>query len=293
MFGIRDINSKKYKLVNPLAESTITQTNNDENTPATDFSEINPKPEKEWIWVKGYKGFNEQWINGKLELTGRNSFVYNQDGETSIRKYEDENNLKECETGLHFCPKLVDVFDFYSPIFNRITGYGGYSYATVIGFYNTVFAEIEAEVEKDYYEKYKSREKLVARKIRITRILSNKEIFENLDDKYSCDSYFKTFEEFNYIKNALHEYTINNPDILESDSLALGRYIDGVAKELIKKRKASNVDILIEHGYSPTFARIIMDKYDKAFNDAIAYADEGLSPDMRAYLIVNSQSNNK
>lgn len=290
MFGIRDINSKKYKtIINYLGESTINQNNNNENTPATDSPEINPKPEKKWIWVKGYKGFNEQWLNGKLELTGRNSFVYNQDGETSIREYEDENNLKECETGLHFCTKLVNVFGFYSPIFNRITGYGSYGYVNVIGFYNTIFAEIEAEVEKDYYEKYKSREKLVARKIRITRILSNKEIFENLDDKYSCDSYFKTFEEFNYIKNALHEYTINNPDILESDSLALGRYIDGVAKELIKKRKASNVNILIEHGYSPTFARIIMDKYDKAFNDAIAYADEGLSPDMRAYLIVNSQ----
>ena len=288
MFGIRDINPKKYKLVNRLAEST---SNNDENTPATNSPELEPKPEKEWIWVKGYKGFNEQWVDGKLELTGRNSFVYNQDGETSIREYEDENNLKECETGLHFCTKLVNVFGFYSPIFNRITGYGSYGYANVIGFYNTVFAEIEAEVEKDYYEKYKSREKLVARKIRITRILSNKEIFENLDDKYSCDSYFKTFEEFNYIKNALHEYTVNNPAILESDSLALGRYIDGVAKELIKKRKASNVNILIEHGYSPTFARIIMDKYDKAFNDAIAYADEGLSPDMRAYLIVSSKEN--
>ena len=294
MFGIRDINSKKYKtVINYPGESTINQNNNNENTPATNSPELELKPEKEWIWVKGYKGFNEQWVNGKLELTGRNSFVYNQDGETSIREYEDENNLKECETGLHFCTKLVNVFGFYSPIFNRITSYGsyGYGYANVIGFYNTIFAEIEAEVEKDYYEKYKSREKLVARKIRITRILSNKEIFENLDDKYSCDSYFKTFEEFNYIKNALHEYTINNPDILESDSLALGRYIDGVAKELIKKRKASNVNILIEHGYSPTFARIIMDKYDKAFNDAIAYADEGLSPDMRAYLIVNSQGN--
>ena len=294
MFGIRDINSKKYKLVNRLAESTITQTNNDENTPATNSPELEPKPEKEWIWVKGYKGFNEQWVDGKLELTGRNSFVYNQDGETSIREYEDENNLKECETGLHFCTKLVDVFGFYPPTFNRILEGDIYGYTNIIGFYNTVFAEIEAEVEKDYYEKYKSREKLVARKIRITRILSNKEIFENLDDKYSCDNYhIETLEEFIYIKNALHEYTVNNPDILESDSLALGRYIDGVAKELIKKRKASNVDILIEHGYSPTFARIIMDKYDKAFNDAIAYADEGLSPDMRAYLIVNFQSNNK
>lgn len=291
MFGIRDINSKKYKLVNRLAESTITQTNNDENTPVTDFSEINPKPEKEWIWVKGYKGFNEQWVNGKLELTGRNDFVYNQDGETSIKETEDENNLKECETGLHFCTKLVNVFGFYPPTFNRILEGDIYGYTNIIGFYNTVFAEIEAEVEKDYYEKHKSFEKLVARKIRITRILSNKEIFENLDDKYSCDSYFKTFEEFNHIKNALHEYTINNPDILESDSLALGRYIDGVAKELIKKRKASNVNILIEHGYSPTFARIIMDKYSDAFEDAIAYVDEGLSPDMRAYLIVSSQEN--
>ena len=292
MFGIRDINSKKYKLVNRLAESTITQTNNDENTPATNSPELEPKPEKEWIWVKGYKGFNEQWVNGKLELTGRNSFVYNQDGETSIREYEDENNLKECETGLHFCTKLVNVFGFYPPTFNRVTDSRAYGYFDVIGFYNTIFAEIEAEVEKDYYEKYKSREKLVARKIRITRILSNEEVFENLEGKYSCNNYhIETLEEFIYIKNALHEYTVNNPDILESDSLALGRYIGGVAKELIKKKNLKKVDILIEHGYSPTFARIIMDKYDKAFNDAIAYADEGLSPDMRAYLIVSSKEN--
>lgn len=292
MFGIRDINSKKYKLVNRLAESTITQTNNDENTPATNSPELEPKPEKEWIWVKGYKGFNEQWVDGKLELTGRNSFVYNQDGETSIKETEDENELKECYTGLHFCTKLVNVFGFYPPTFNRILEGDIYGYTNIIGFYNTVFAEIEAEVEKDYYEKHKYCEKLVARKIRITRILNNEEVFENLEGKYSCDNYnIETFKEFNYIKNALHEYTVNNPAILESDSLALSRYIGGVAKELIKKRKASNVNILIEHGYSPTFARIIMDKYDKAFNDAIAYADEGLSPDMRAYLIVSSQGN--
>ena len=171
MFGIRE----KYKtVINYLGESTINQTNNDENTPATNSPKLEPKPEKEWIWVKGYKGFNEQWVNGKLELTGRNSFVYNQDGETSIREYEDENNLKECETGLHFCTKLVNVFGFYPPTFNRVTDSRAYGYFDVIGFYNTVFAEIEAEVEKDYYEKNKSREKLVARKIRITRILSNK-----------------------------------------------------------------------------------------------------------------------
>ena len=60
---------------------------------------------------------------------------------------------------------------------------------------------------------------------------------------------------------------------------------------LIKKKNINKVNILIEHGYSPTFARIIMDKYDKAFNDAIAYADEGLSPDMRVYLIVSSKGN--
>lgn len=297
MFGIRDINSKKYKtVINYLGESTVNQNNNNnENTPATD------SPEKEWIWVKGYKGFNEQWINGKLELTGRNDFVYNQDGETSIKENEDENNLKVCQTGLHFCKRLKDVFGFYPPTFNRITNgygpgivYGNYGCPSVVGFFNTVFAEVEAEVEKEYYEKYKCDEKLVARKIRITRILSNEEIFEHLDGKLSCDNFhIETLEEFNYIKNALHEYTVNNPVILENDSLALGRYIGGVAKELIKKKNINRVNILIEHGYSPTFARIIMDKYDKAFKDAIAYADEGLSPDMRVYLIVNSQSNNK
>lgn len=292
MFGIRDTASKKYKLVNHLAESTLAQTNNDENTPTTDFSE-NTQPEKEWICVRGYKGFNEQWVNSKLELTGRNSFIYSQDGETSIKEDEDENELSICISGLHFCPKLENVFGFYHPVFNRITtnynGYGYSAYSTVIGCFNTVFAEVEAEVEKGYYEKYKCDEKLVARKIRIVRILSNEEIFEHLDGKLSCDNFhIETLEEFNYIKNALHEYTVNNPVILENDSLALGRYIGGVAKELIKKKNINRVNILIEHGYSPTFAKIIMDKHEKAFNDAIAYADEGLSPDMRAYLILMS-----
>ena len=42
MFGIRDINSKKYKLIYRLEEST---SNNDENTPATNSPELEPKPE--------------------------------------------------------------------------------------------------------------------------------------------------------------------------------------------------------------------------------------------------------
>ena len=53
MFGIKDINSKKYKtVINYLGESTINQNNNNENTPATDSPELEPKPEKEWIWVE-------------------------------------------------------------------------------------------------------------------------------------------------------------------------------------------------------------------------------------------------
>ena len=43
MFGIRDINLKKYKtVINYLGESTINQ-NNNENTPATDSPELEQK----------------------------------------------------------------------------------------------------------------------------------------------------------------------------------------------------------------------------------------------------------
>lgn len=287
MFGIRDTASKKYKLVNHLAESTLAQTNNDENTPTTDFSE-NTQPEKEWIWVRGYKGFNEQWVNSKLELTGRNSFIYSQDGETSIKEDEDENNLKECQVGLHFCPNLEDVFEFYSPIINRIFQGIYYTHKTIVSSYNTIFAEVEAEVEKDYYENNKLHNKLVARKIRIVKFLSNEEVFKHFNQvNLDCFNYFMELDEFNYIKNSLHEYTINNPK-LEVNPLLLDKYYNDIYNKVIEKRKTVNINILIEHGYSPTFARIIMDKHEKAFDNAIAYADEGLSPDMRAYLIVNS-----
>lgn len=53
--------------------------------------------------------------------------------------------------------------------------------------------------------------------------------------------------------------------------------------EYMKKLVAN----LVSYGYSETFANIIVNKY--SYNDAIAYAEEGLSKDMRAYLLIKGK----
>ena len=57
-----------------------------------------------------------------------------------------------------------------------------------------------------------------------------------------------------------------------------------IVKELKRVRIDGQIHTLVSLGYSETFARIITDKY--SYDDAIMYAEEGLSKDMRAYLLM-------
>lgn len=58
--------------------------------------------EEEWIWVKGYKGTDRDMKCRDYQFM----FNYRHD-------MVDGSEIKVCESGFHFCPKLKDVFGYY------------------------------------------------------------------------------------------------------------------------------------------------------------------------------------
>ena len=116
--------------------------------------------EEEWIWVTGYKGTDK---NMKCR-----------DYQYEMRKQHDmpeDESVKMCSSGFHFCDKLIDVYRYYD-----------------LGNGNRFF-EVKALVrrwKKDGYYKVEQRDdKMVAKSIIFTRELTIDEIFNscNTDDE--------------------------------------------------------------------------------------------------------------
>lgn len=82
---------------------------------------------EEWIWVKGYKGTDRDMKCRDYQFM----FNYRHD-------MVDGAEIKLCESGFHFCPKIKDVFQYYE-----------------IGDGNRFF-EVRALVRKKDYEEYKT-----------------------------------------------------------------------------------------------------------------------------------------
>ena len=227
-----------------------------------------------WIWVDGYKGFTKQYVNGKETLCGRNSFPYNPIGEITCLP---ENEIKKLEPGvwgLHFCDNLRNACGYHNIICEH-------SYDRHI-VYNTVFAKIKAEVEEcDYLQRKKFQKSMfVARKIIIEEIIPYDEIYDIFMSLHSQidmnGEIIHSKEDYLAIKKAFDECGKNTNNTYE-------KILKALQIEYMKKLVAN----LVSYGYSETFANIIVNKY--SYNDAIAYAEEGLSKDMRAYLLIKGK----
>lgn len=133
-----------------------------------------PKPEEEYIWVKGFKGTDKNMqCHGNYRYELGKQFDLNDDSEPLL-----------CEKGFHFCKKLENVFRYYK-----------------IGDGNRFF-EVEALVKKSDLEPrkepnvrsgsdpwsivYKSfmphDDKYAAKSIRFIRELTVDEVFESVTD---------------------------------------------------------------------------------------------------------------
>ena len=246
-------------------------------------SKASPEPEENWVWVEGYKGFTKEYIDGELKLCGRNHFVYNPIGEETCLPENKDKKMDICSWGLHFCNKLQDVFNYCNAVCH--VEYLNYSWngyeITSSGehtIYNTTFAKVKAEVnEKDYLSwKESNEDKFVARKIIIEEIIPYEDVYDACTKKDQCiligSEEIPSKDTFIEVKNCLDNCGDNT----------LGAYYE-IIKTLRDNRIKTQIESLVSHGYSEAFATIIVDKY--SYNDAIMYAEEGLSKDMRAYLL--------
>ena len=199
--------------------------------------EAKSEPVEEWIWVEGYKATDKD--------------MKCRDYQYELGKQHDMpegTEIKECESGFHFCKELKHVFKYY------------------IVANNNRFFEVKALVRKSDYEKYgesymyyehgyglkftEDRTKLVAKSIIFTRELTVDEIVS----QYGVDDWSEED------KNRIIELGID-----EARCYLQIRDLNGF-------------------GYSETFARVIVEssKYDIA--KAVG-SQPDLSMDMKCWLI--------
>ena len=276
-----------------------------------------------WITVEGYKGFYKQLIpttdeNGntvnRVTLCGRNNFVYNIDKPTCITPNEDENKLSPCNSGLHFCLNLKDVFSYYN-VLNAVSYNTSYSsLSDMVYIIPTVFCKIEAEVdEKDFnLSVANGSTKFVARKITIKEFIPYEELWDAYithDNEHdNKEDIIKTYPSFSlnkntiylnkdvfvYLKNAINQCVNDNlytskTTITQLNSIisnAVNKSLTIAQRKIYNDQKKNRVNHLVELDYSETFASILMEQYFNKYELACTFAEEGISKDMRAYLLL-------
>lgn len=230
------------------------------------------EPGVKWIWVEGYKAVNE-------DMTARDNFKY------EVGKTYKMDDAKMCEYGFHFCLKLQDTRNYYTPNTSRFFKVKG---LVKIDNENIRYNKTNEKFEKFVYDscilpQWRETDKVVAKEIILIEEIDAKEIY-------------------NTFKQELDYYGNNNPtyeDFLEYRFLT--------PSEIKEKRIAILSKELVKIGYSESFANIFLRKYcidkyridsynhyreffsNKKYKLALVLAEEGVSPDTRAYLLLKGE----
>lgn len=257
------------------------KTNNtvvDTHIPIEDVTPEKIVDANEWIWVEGYKGFYKKVINGKVELCGQGDYVYSLTEPNSIEAGT-EGNMSVCHHGLHFSPDLKSAFIYYTPIAKYEVKYdnfymGGFLPREV--YYNTVFFKVKAEVKKSDWDQ--KSDKYVARTIILEKEIPYEEVYDAYPEKCQINGKQMDKEEYVCFKK-MFDTAYSAPDI---KSVSDAYYV--LIKDFEDKKRFKQIDHLVSLGYCETFANIVVDK--NKYDEAVTYAEEGLSKDMRAYLLM-------
>ena len=192
------------------------------------------------------------WIDGykgtDKNMQCKNNFQYELG-----KAYTCEGDIVECQNGFHLCANLRDTFYYYDIADNPSNRY----------------FKVKALVRPKDVESYGKvslfngaldmRTKLVARQIILTEEVSEKELFNVTTDLY--DKFIKHFDDF---------------EAFRSQELPLMEWFKNKCKNNLRRK------------YSDTFIEIIFNNnnWHNSYKLALALYDEGVSADMRAYLIL-------
>ena len=231
---------------------------------AVDLAKTTPSSsDNEYIWVDIYKGTDP-------EMNCMNDFHYELD---HIYTIEDEKELTVCGHGFNCCLKLSDVF-MYKP----------FSFSDSNRYFKGSASVLKKDFEHYGYcsRDYNCTNKLVAKSIVLKEEVPIEEIYKNFN--LVCDS---TAIVNGYIKSFLiscENFSFENFKYCVENKI---NCLDFLKAEFLKE--------LSNFNFSESFKKVISKKYmDK--NELINYKnfinfiqslfDEGLSADMRIYLIL-------
>lgn len=192
------------------------------------------------------------WVDGykgtDKNMQCKNNFQYELG-----KAYTCEGDIVECKNGFHLCANLRDTFYYYDIADNPSNRY----------------FKVKALVRPKDVESYGKvslfnvaldmRTKLVARQIILTEEVSEKELFNATTGLY--DQFIKHFDDF---------------EAFRSQELPLMIWFKNKCKNNLHRK------------YSDTFIEIMFDNNNwyNSYKLALALYDEGVSADMRAYLIL-------
>lgn len=202
-----------------------------------------------YIWVKGFKGTDKN-------CQCRDNFQYE-----IGKSYVCEGEPTICGNGFHFCLNLENVFNYYTILDS-----------------NNRFFEVEALVKKEDFDKYglylpgtwltiaagaTPNNKLAAKEIKLIRELSIEELYEVYPSIYKQIISLSDFQEFKEKEEGSHFAFVLNKAV----HILTDKYSKTFITLLFK-----NISVDTE----------IINKTLKA----LALYDEGVSSDMRAYLLL-------
>lgn len=233
-------------------EANLQETANDTADSQQELDVITNEPE-EWIWVTGFKG-----TNGNMTCIPPSKIPF----QYELNKlYTHDGDVAACNGGFHFGMTLKDVQTYYT--FNPD--------ATDMSRYFVCKALVRKSDYEQYGKPYKTTyhgdkimDKLAAKEIILTRELTDEEYYQEVTGKY---------------------YFINSPE--DYRALREKGYRAHVCEQFLAK--------MDQYGYSNTFARLMFDIHytgtgtktlGEFMKKAIALVDEGVSTDLRIYLLM-------
>lgn len=238
---------KRAKDIEPIpwmVEDNITDVQKVEQI---DIPEPTPKPE-EWVWVKGYKGTDRDMCCKGLQ--------YEIGGQRDYISLGEDDGIKLCHSGFHFCRNLKDVFGYYR-VGNGNRFFEVEALVRKSDLYHgqdTYFVDPSSVYGRIKYSPYSAHDKLTSKSIRFIRELTVDEVFAAFDEAADC-----------------HDWT----EDMKKKAMATGL-------------KTVRTDIrcaeLVDAGYSQVFAKYICNDYGR-YKTAMAVASLDVSMDVKVMAI--------
>lgn len=212
---------------------------------STEEIEKKRRSESEWIWIDGYKGTDKDMRCRDVQFELGKTFVI-----------ENGKEIKECENGYHLCRNLKDVFQYYDlSAGNRYFKVRALVRISDIEEQDAILCSPSMSWANAWSRNRISTDKLASKAIEFISEISDEELRGAVRKFYRFD---------------------DNMD---------DKYLDMAIKEgATKARETYEYDMLIDDGYSETFAKYIS-KHGN-FDRAHALASvEGLSMDVKVLSI--------